>query len=55
MRAGRPLFVLIAKDDDTLSEKTKKKKVWHCSSETYQKSACTNESNQRYGIITMVR
>lgn len=38
-----------------LCEKTKKKNVRHCFSEMYQKSARTNENNQRYGIITMVR
>ncbi|GAB0183143.1 FH1/FH2 domain-containing protein 3 [Grus japonensis] len=48
MRAERALFVLNAKDDVILCEKTKKKNVWHCSSETYQKSVRTNESNQRY-------
>lgn len=55
MWAGRALFLPIAKDDVMLCEKTKENNVQHCSSETYQKSARTNESNQRYGIITMVR
>lgn len=55
MQAGRAVLLLIAKDDVMLCEKTKKRNVQHCSSETYQESARTNESNQRYGIITMVR